>query len=133
MRMDDEVSVSARGLERYAWGGGIVFVVALVIEVVIALGVKASQNDSATKVAALLEEHHQRLIVIACISIIYAVGFVIYLTRLDDLLRVAQGRARFLSSWVLIGGVLFVTLHGVSDIGITGLVGAKIASDSSCS
>lgn len=71
------MSVRARGLEWYAWGGGIVFVVALMSEVVIALGVKASQNDSATKIAALLEEHHQRLIVIACISIVYAVGFVI--------------------------------------------------------
>jgi hypothetical protein len=122
------VSARARALERYAWLGGVVFVIALVIEVVIALGVKASQNDSATKVARLLEEHHQRLIVIACVSIVYAVGFVIYLTRLDELLRVAHGRARFLSSWVLIGGVLFVTLHGISDVAITGLVGAKIAS-----
>ena len=126
--MDDSVRVSASGLERYAWVGGIVFVVALVTEVVIAVGVKGSQNDSATKIASLLDEHHQRLIAIACISIVYAVGFVIYLTRLDDKLRAARGRPRFLSSWVLIGGVLFVTLHGVSDIGITGLVGAKTAS-----
>jgi hypothetical protein len=29
---------------------------------------------------------------------------------------------------VLVGGVLFVTLHAVSDIGITGLLGAKLAS-----
>ena len=129
-RVDDEVSVSvrARGLERWAWAGGIVFVVALVTEVVIAVGVKGTQNDSAPKIAALLDEHHQRLIAIACVSIVYVVGFVIYLTRLDDLLREARGRPRFLSSWVLIGGVLFVALHGVSDIGITGLVGAKVAS-----
>src|SRR5260370_17257181 len=115
--MDDEVSVSARGLERYAWCGGIVFVVALVTEVVIAFGVKASQNDSATKIANELQAHHQRLIVIACVSIVYAVGFVIYLTRLDDLLRVARGRPRFLSSWVLLAGFLFVTLHGVTAFG----------------
>jgi hypothetical protein len=126
--VDDEVSVSARGLGRYAWGGGIVYVVALVTESVIALGVKASQNDSATKTAVLLHEHHQRLIAIACISIVYAVGFVIYLTRLHDLLRVARGRPRFFNSWVLIGGMVFVVLHGISDIGITGLVGAKVAS-----
>jgi hypothetical protein len=125
--MDDEVSVSSR-VGRYAWGGGIVFVVAIVTEVVLAFGVKASQNDSATKIANELQAHHQRLIAIACISTVYAIGFAIYLTRLDDLLRAAAGRPRFLSSWVLIGGVLFVTLHGVSDIGITGLVGAKIAS-----
>ena len=29
---------------------------------------------------------------------------------------------------MLVGGVLFITLHAVSDIGITGLVGAKLAS-----
>ncbi|HEY1518558.1 MAG TPA: hypothetical protein VGF91_19170 [Solirubrobacteraceae bacterium] len=29
---------------------------------------------------------------------------------------------------MLVGGVLFIALHAVSDIGITGLVGAKIAS-----
>jgi hypothetical protein len=32
-----------------------------------------------------------------------------------------------LSTFVLVGGVLFVTLHSVSDIGITGMLGAKVA------
>ncbi len=34
---------------------------------------------------------------------------------------------RVLVSWVLIGGVLFVTLHGVSDVGIYGLLAGKVA------
>jgi hypothetical protein len=33
---------------------------------------------------------------------------------------------RFLSALVLIGGAVFVVLHAVSDIGITGLLGAKL-------
>jgi hypothetical protein len=121
------VGVNARGLQRYAWGGGILFVVALVAETVIAVGVKASQDDSAAKIATQLHDHHQRLVAIACISIFYAIGFAIYLTRLHSLLREERSQPRFLGSWVLIGGVLFVTLHGVSDIGITGMLGAKVA------
>ena len=119
------VGVTAQRLGWYAWGGGIVYVVALVAETVISVGVKASQNDSAAKIATNVHDHHQRLIVVACISIVLAIGFVIYLTRLYDLLR-ERSQNRLLLSWVLIGGVLFVTLHGVSDIGITGLLGAKV-------
>jgi hypothetical protein len=66
--------------------------------------------------------------VIACLSVVYAVAFLIYLSGLHNLLRGDSDRARVLGSLVLIGGVLFVTLHAVSDIGITGLVAAKIAS-----
>jgi len=54
-------------------------------------------------------------------------AFVVYLSRLHELLREHTDRSRFLLTWVLVGGVLFVSLHGVSDIGITGLVGAKVA------
>jgi hypothetical protein len=36
--------------------------------------------------------------------------------------------ARVLGYLVLVGVVLFVALHAVSDIGITGLLGAKLAS-----
>ena len=68
--------------ERYAWAGGIVFVVALVTETVISVAVKADQNDSAAKIATELHVHDQRLVVVACISILYGVGFVIYLARL---------------------------------------------------
>lgn len=114
--------------ERYAWAAGVLFVVALVAEVVVAVGVPASPGDSAAKIAAALQDHHRRLLVIAWLSAVYAVMFVIYLARLERLLRGDGGRGRVLGSWVLIGGTLFVSLHAVSDVGITGLLGAKLAS-----
>ena len=114
--------------ERYAWVAGILFVVALVAEIIVAVGVALSQNDSAAKIANGLHAHETRLTVIACLSVVYAVTFVIYLSALHNLLRGDSDRTRTLGSLVLVGGVLFVTLHAVSDIGITGLVGAKLAS-----
>src|SRR5271157_4128819 len=120
--------VGRRSWERYGWVAGIAFVIALVAEIVVAVGVELSQNDSATKIANGLHTHETRLIVIACLSVVYAVMFVIYLSALHNLLRGDTDRTRFLGSLVLVGGVLFVTLHAVSDIGITGLVGAKLAS-----
>ena len=114
--------------ERYAWVAGILFVVALVAEIVAAIGVELSQNDSAAKIASGLHAHETRLIMIACLSVVYAVMFVIYLSTLHNLLRGDTDRTRALGSLVLVGGVLFITLHAVSDIGITGLVGAKLAS-----
>jgi hypothetical protein len=122
---------TARGrtaCERYAWTAGILFVVALAAEIVVALGVNLTQNDSAAKIANGLHAHETRLTVIACLSIVYAVTFVIYLSALHNLLRGDSDRTRALGSLVLVGGVLFVTLHAVSDIGITGLVAAKLAS-----
>src|SRR5215218_5096437 len=47
--------------------------------------------------------------------------------KLHDLLRGATDRPRVLHSLVLVGGVLLVALHGVSDVAIYGLLGAKIA------
>jgi hypothetical protein len=118
---------SARALARYAWIGGILYVVALITEAVISLGFKISQDDSAAKIATSLDDHHKRLILVFCLCILYVAGFVIYLTRLDDLLRRASNEPRFFAPWVLIGGVLFVTLHGVSDVGIYGLLAGKVA------
>jgi hypothetical protein len=118
---------SPRALERYAWIGGLLYVVALLTESVISLGFKISQDDSATKIANSLDDHHTRLILVFCFSIVYVAGFVLYLTRLDDLLRRTSSERRFFVSWVLIGGVLFVTLHGVSDVGIYGLLAGKVA------
>jgi len=118
---------SARALERYAWIGGVLYVAALLTEGVISFGFKLSQNDSAAKIAHSLDDHHKRLILVFCLCILYVAGFVIYLTRLDDLLRRASSERRFFASWVLIGGVLFVTLHGVSDVGIYGLLAGKVA------
>jgi hypothetical protein len=118
---------SLRAFERYAWTGGVVYVVALLVESAISLGFKVSQNDSAAKIASSLDDHHKRLILVFCLCIVYVAGFVTYLTRLDDLLRRASDNRRFFASWVLIGGVLFVTLHGVSDVGIYGLLAGKVA------
>ena len=119
---------SSRAWERYAWVAGIIFVIALLAEIVVALGVGLTQNDSAAKIASGLHEHRDRLLVIACLSVVYATAFLIYLCGLYNLLRGDTDRARILGSLVLVGGVLFIALHAVSDIGITGLVGAKIAS-----
>jgi Domain of unknown function (DUF4386) len=120
--------VERRSWERYGWVAGIVFVIALVAESVVATGVGLTQNDSAAKMATGLNEHRERLLVIAYVSVVYATAFLIYLSNLHNLLRGDTDRARVLGSLVLIGGVLFVALHAVSDIGITGLVGAKLAS-----
>ncbi len=116
-----------RRWERYAWTAGIVFVLALLAEVVVAVGIPLNQDDSAAKIASELAEHRKRLIAIACLSIVYATAFVVYLWRLYDVLREGAGRRQGLSTLVLIGGILFVTLHAVSDIGITGMLGAKLA------
>jgi hypothetical protein len=103
-------------------------VIALLAESVVATGPGLTQNDSATKIATGLHEHRTRLLVIAYLSAVYAVAFVIYLCSLYNALRRDAAPARILGYLVLVGGVLFVALHAVSDIGITGLLGAKLAS-----
>jgi len=72
---------STTAWERYAWVAGIVFVVALLAESVVATGIGLTQNDSAAKIASGLHEHRERALVIAYLSAIYAVAFVIYLCR----------------------------------------------------
>ncbi len=118
----------SRGWDRYAWVAGILFVLALAAEAAVAFGVGVNQDDSAAKIATALYDHRQRLLVIAYLSVVYAAMFPIYLSRLYLLLRGESGRPRVLGSLVLAGGLLFVALHAVSDVGITGLVGAKLAS-----
>ena len=113
--------------ERHAWVAGILFVIALVAEGAVAIGVGVNQDDSAAKIANALRDHQQRLHLIAYLSVICAAMFVVYLNGLYNLLRADTGRARVVSALVLIGGTLLVALHGVSDIGITGLLGAKLA------
>jgi hypothetical protein len=113
--------------ERYAWGSGIVFVIALLAESVVATGAGLTQNDSAAKIASGLAEHRDRALLIAYLSAVYAVAFVVYLCSLYNLLRRDTDWDRILGYLVLVGGVLFVALHAVSDIGITGLLGAKLA------
>jgi hypothetical protein len=119
---------TASAWERYAWVAGIVFVIALLAESVIATGAGLTQNDSAAKIATGLHEHRTRALLIAYLSTVYAVTFVIYLCGLYNFLRRDVEPARILGYLLLVGGVLFVALHAVSDIGITGLIGAKLAS-----
>ncbi len=120
-------SSAATDWQRYAWAAGIIYVIALVAESVVAIGVGLTQNDSAGKMATALYEHRTRLVVIACLSVIYAASFLIYLWSLYNQLRATPDRPRILAPLLLAGGTLFVALHAVSDIGITGLVGAKLA------
>jgi hypothetical protein len=113
--------------DRCAWAAGIVFVLALVAETVVSVGIPISQDDSAAKIASALYDHKKTVLVAAYLSVVYAVAFVIYLAKLYDLLRDVTPRLRFLHTLVLIGGVLLVAFHGVSDIGIYGLLGGKLA------
>jgi hypothetical protein len=114
--------------ERHAWTAGVVFVVALLVESAVAVGIGLTHQESAAAIATGLDAHQQRMIAIACISIVYAVAFVVYLWKLYCLLRGDPARPNDLSILVLVGGVLFVTLHAVSDVGITGMLGARVAS-----
>jgi Domain of unknown function (DUF4386) len=113
--------------ERRAWAAGIVFVLALLAETLISAGLPINQDDSAAKIAGALRDHRNTVLVAAYLSVVYAVAFVIYVAKLHDLLRDVTQLPRFLPTLVLIGGVLLVALHGVSDIGIYGLLGGKIA------
>ena len=98
--------------ERYAWAAGILYVIALVAETVVGvLGGGLSQNASAAKIANTLYDHRGRLLVIACLSVVYAAMFLIYLAKLHDLLRRDTDRPRFLGSLVLTGGTLFIALQ----------------------
>jgi hypothetical protein len=115
--------------ERYAWAAGILYVIALIAETVVGLlGGGASQNASAAKITNALYDHRGQLLVITYLSVVYVAMFLIYLTKLHDLLRRDTDRPRFLGSLMLTGGALFIALHAVSDIGIFGLLGAKLAS-----
>ena len=114
--------------ERSAWAAGVVFVLALLAESIMAVGIGLTHQDSPATIAAGLHAHEGRMIVIACVSVVYAVAFVVYLWRLYGSLRGDPARPNELSILVLVGGVLFVTLHAISDVGITGMLGAKVAS-----
>ncbi len=111
--------------ERYAWAAGILYVAALIAEIAVGASLGINQDDSTAKIVSRMHEHRDRLLVTAYIAVVYSVAFALYLSRLHELMR--SESARVLSSLVLIGGVLFIALHAVSDIGITGLLGAKLA------
>ena len=113
--------------QRYVWAAGLVFVVALLAEAVISTAIPLTQDDSATKIATEMDKHRDVVLVAAYLSIVYAVAFVIYLARLHQLLREQAAGPPFLATLVIVGGVLFVVLHAVSDVGIYGLLGGKLA------
>ena len=58
-----------------------------------------STNASPAKMASVLHEHHERLLVIAYLSVVYAATFVIYLCSLYNLLRGEAGRSRSSAPW----------------------------------
>lgn len=119
---------AAPSWERYAWLAGILFVLAVLAESAIGLGVGINQNDSAAKIANMLADHRNRLVVVEGFCVVYAAMFPIYLWKLyDRLLHNDDGGSRGLGSLMLVGGVLFVALHALSDIGIYGVLDGKLA------
>jgi hypothetical protein len=113
--------------DRRAWAAGIVFVLALLAEAVISTGIPIDQNDSAATIARALADHRTTVLVAAYLSAVYAVAFLIYLAKLHELLRGGSQPPGALHTLVLAGGLLMVALHAVSDIGIYGLLGGKLA------
>ncbi len=117
---------TAGAWERYAWAAGIVFVVAVVAESALSFAFGVDQNDSAAKIAKALDDHRRRLVLITGLCVVYAAAFPIYLSNLYALLRGYGDRA--LAALVLLGGLLMIALHAVSDVGIYGLLAGKLAS-----
>jgi hypothetical protein len=120
-------TVHSKSSERWAWLAGIAFVIVLIAEIVVSFGVGLSNDDSAAKIALGLAHHHKRLVAIACLSVIFTPLFLIYLTGLHALLRGDTNRSRHLSSLILVGGTVMIAMHAFSDIGVTGMLGAKLA------
>ena len=119
---------AARGWERYAWLAGILFVLAVLAESAIGLGVGINQNDSASKIANTLADHRNRLVVVEGFCVVYAAMLPIYLWKLyDRFLHTDAEGSRALGSLMLVGGMLFVALHTFSDIGIYGVLDGKLA------
>src|SRR5450631_2040000 len=72
--------------ERYAWVAGFLFVLAVVAETAVSLGVPINQNDSAAKIARALADHRTTLLIVECLCVVYAATFPIYLWKLYYLL-----------------------------------------------
>jgi peptidoglycan/LPS O-acetylase OafA/YrhL len=89
---------------------------------------RAVPTGASEKIATGLYEHRPRVLLIAYLSVVCAAAFPIILCSPYALQRGDPGRARIIGLLGVIGGVLFIVLHAVSDIGITGLLGAKLAS-----
>jgi hypothetical protein len=132
MRKDRMVTaprVSKIAWERYAWLAGILYVLAVLVESAIGLGVGINQNDSAAKIATELADHRTRLVVVEGLCVVYTAMFPIYLWKLyDRFLHTDSDGSRALGALLLVGGVLFVALHAVSDVGLYGVLDGKLAS-----
>ena len=116
------------GWERYAWLAGILFVLAVIVESAIGLGVGINQNDSAAKIVNTLADHRNRLVVVEGFCVVYAAMFPIYLWKLyDRLLHTDAEGSCALASLMLVGGMMFVALHVLSDVGIYGVLDGKLA------
>ncbi len=114
--------------ERYGWTAGIVFIAALIADLIVTSGIPLDQNASPAKVAAELDQHSTRLIIVACVCVVYAAAFLVYAWKLYCYLRGDPQESRTIAMLVLVGAVLMVACHALSDVAITGLVGGKIAS-----
>lgn len=114
--------------ERYGWTAGLVFVVALIADLIVATGIPLDQNASPAKIAAELDRHSTRLIIVACVCAVYAAAFLVYAWKLFLYLRGDPQEGRTVAMLVLVGALLMVACHALSDVAITGLLGGKIAS-----
>ena len=88
----------------------------------------ASTRTTRPRIANTLADHKNRLVVVEGFCVVYAAMFPIYLWKLyDRFLHTDAEGSRALGSLLLVGGVLFVALHAVSDIGIYGVLDGKLA------
>ena len=113
--------------ERYAWIAGLVFVVAIIAETAISATLPINQNDSAAKIARELDAHSTAILVVVGFCVVYAAAFPIFLWKLYALLG-DNDELHALAVLILVGGALMVVLHATSDVGIYGMLGAKLAS-----
>ena len=114
--------------QRFGWAAGIVFIGALIADFVVTSGIPINQNDSPAKIATELNQHSTRLIIVACVCVVYAAAFLVYAWTLFCHLRGDPHPGHAIATLVLVGAVLMVACHALSDVAITGLVGGKVAS-----
>ena len=113
---------------RYGGTAGLVFIAALIADLVVTSGIPVNQNDSAAKIAAQLSQHSDRLVAVACVCVVYAAAFLTYAWKLFCYLREGSQGRQSVAMLVLVGAVLMVACHALSDVAITGLLGGKVAS-----
>ena len=82
-----ETTLKVTWWERYGWTAGIVFIAALIADLIVTSGIPLDQNMSPAKVAAELDQHSTRLIIVACVCVVYAAAFLVYAWKLYCYLR----------------------------------------------